>query len=176
MGKNINGLLSELDPLIKYLAGTSDYKKLRFTVSDIEGFLVEKLYNVWLRYYQSIPYEEVKAIAIASLYNYRGKIYKKYSREVSLEEQVVPDPADSPYRDLLGEAVQYLSQNQAVVLEILVDPPFFIRDRISLGKRIPSHVILEYLDIPIDKRSVKKLNVFRKDIFKTLEKKVPQHA
>lgn len=176
MGKSINDLLSELSPLIKYLAGTSDYKKLRFTASDMEGFFTEKLYDVWLKYNDNLPYEEVKAIAISSMYNYRGKIYKKYSREISLGEHVVVDIVDGPYRDLLDEATPYLTYDQAIVLEALVDPPFFIRDRAIVGKRIPSHVVLEYLDMPKDKKSVKQFNTFRREIFKTLEQRVAQLA
>jgi len=171
MGKQITDLLSELTPLIKYLAGTSDYKKLRFSASDIEGFLTEKLLDVWLKYNESLPYEEVKAITIASLYNYRGKIYKKYSREISLGEHVV-QADESVYEDLLAEAITYLRNDQALVLEILVDPPFYLAKSLTGGKRIPSHLVLEYLDLPQDKKSVKKMNTFRRNIFKTLKQKV----
>jgi len=169
MGKSINDLLSELHPLIKYLAGTSDYKKLRFSVSDMESFFTEKLLYVWMKWSERLPYEEVKAITIASLYNYRGKIYKKYAKEIPLADHPVPSTDGEPYRDLVEEAAQYLTQDQAVVLEILVDPPFYIRDKVVAGKRIPSHVVLEYLDMPQDKQTVKDMNTFRRQIFTSLE-------
>jgi len=168
MGKQVMDLLSEVTPLIKYLAGTSDYKKLRFTVSDIEGFLTEKLLNVWMKYSETLPYAEVKAITIASLYNYRGKIYKKYSQEVSLgEEDVLFE--DTPYEDLLEQAVTYLRNDQALVLEIIVDPPLYIRDKVGKGSRIPSNLVLDYLDMPVNKKTVKKMNNFRRNIFNVLQ-------
>jgi len=179
MGKNkqFRELLSEIDPLITFLSGTSDYKKLRFTQDDVSGFLYEKVYDVWIKYDQ-LPYPEVKAIAIASCYNLRTKIYKKYSREVSLGEVDVEEIIEETNTDfqLMDQACAYLDEEQALVLRLLMDPPLYITEKSTHGKRIPSNLILEYLDMEITKKTVKALNTFRRNIFSSLEEKVNPYA
>lgn len=179
MGKEVfNQLLEDLHPLVISLSGTSNYKSLRFTQSDMVGFFNEKLLHVWMKYHEKLPYQEVKAIAIASLYNLRTKLYKKYSREVSLPEQVdIPEEAiEDSTIDYLAKTKGLLKENQQFLLELLIDPPLFISEKITRGKRIPSNLILEYLGIPVDKQSVKKLNSFRRGLFTTLENRVQNNA
>jgi len=178
MGKEVfNDLLEDLHPMIIDLSGTSDYKKLRFTQSDMVGFFNEKLLHVWMKYHEVSPYEEVKAIAIASLYNLRAKLFRKYAREVSLPENLdVAEEASETTTDYLTLTKGVLKENQQFLLELLVDPPLYISEKVNMGKRIPSNVILDYLGIPITKKSVKTMNTFRRGIFKTLENTLPTTA
>jgi hypothetical protein len=176
---SFNDLYRELTPLKLKLASEVDYQRLRFNRNDIIGFFDEKLIHVWNKYHQDIPYEEVKAIAITSLYNLRGKVYRIYSREVSLGDTQVPEVIEenTPV-DYIEQARPYLSPGQFFVLDLLINPPMYILSRIHSGKRIPSRYYLEFLDFPVTKHNIKRFNTLRRGIFDTLRQKVsiPEYA
>jgi len=165
-------LRGDLTPLMRKLAGHVDHNRLRLNFDDMIGFFEEKLIMVWTKYQGQLEFEDIKAIGIASLYNLRTKVSKKYSREISLDEDLVEDYADEPYQDYLELAKPHLTEAQFWLLELLVDPPEYLRSRSTEGKRIPSEAVLEYMAFPTDRQAVKKLNTIRRGIFSSVKSAV----
>ncbi len=167
--KDFNRLYEELTPLKRSLASTVNYRALRFTFEDILGFLDDKLIHVYLKYQDTHEYDEIKAIAIASLQNVRGKIYARYGKETSLD--INPEMAEDPYYEMpnterLIDNLNKVAPKEIVNLaRIMVDPPVFILNKVSdLSKRIPSKLFLEFYDIPVNKANIKRFNTMRRTV------------
>jgi hypothetical protein len=171
-------LYNELTPLKKAIAATVEYQKLRFTYEDIIGFLDDKLIHVWLKYEKTHEYEEIKALAISSLYHMKYRIYKKYGREFPLEI----DPeflCDEEYSELpsievlMGTIDKILPEPQAQLAKVIICPPVYVLAKVNdLSKRIPSKYFLDFLGYTVNKQNVKMMNTLRRDLRDILQRKV----
>ncbi len=167
--QNFIKLFEELIPFKNSLAASVDYRSLRFTYEDIIGFFDEKALHVFMKY-PHLPYEEVKALTISSLYSMRARIYRKYGKEVNMEhEEWVPAVEEVDYlaqlSDLLENLIPVLSKEQWILAKLIFMPPVYVISRIKdHNKRIPSHLYLDYMGMPSDKQGVKKFNKFRKGL------------
>jgi len=162
-------LFQDLLPFKNSLAASVDYRSLRFTYDDIIGFFDEKLLHVFMKY-PHLPYEEVKALTITSLYSMRARIYRKYGKEVNMENpEWIPAIEEVDYlaqlEDLLQNLKPVLTPEQWVLAKLLFMPPLYIITRIKdPDKRIPSHLYLDYLGMASDRSGVKRFNKFRKGL------------
>lgn len=162
-------LFKELTPFKQSLAASVDYQSLRFTYEDIIGFFDEKLLHVVIKY-PTLPYEEVKALCITSLYSMRARIYRKYGKEVNMEHsEWIPEITDVDYmaqlQHLIDNLEQHLTPSQWALAQVLFMPPMYVLSRVKdPNKRIPSHIFLEFLGLPTNRQEVKRLNKFRKGL------------
>jgi len=162
-------LFEELLPFKHHLAGNTNYKALRFTYEDILGFFDEKLLHVFTKY-SHLPYEEIKALSISSLYTMRARLYRQYGKEVPMEEESwVPNPEEIDYHaqleHLLENLKKVLTKQQWVRAKLLFMPPIYVLAKTNNSDaRIPSHLFLEFLGIEPDKQSVKGFNKFRRGL------------
>jgi len=173
-------LLSDLQPLKLTLASDPDYRKLRFDFDDVQGFLDDKLLHVFLKYKDSHPYEEIKALAIGSLYNVKPRLFRKFkvSTDEVAEETFQPEPLeDKPQFNILLETLgKVLKEEQVIWAHALLDPPQWIISKLnSDDTRIPSHLFLEYFEIPVSKDRVKKLNKFRRELKSFIRRHIDPH-
>ena len=168
-------LFAETEGLKKKLASTFNYDRFGFSYEDIIGFFDDKVIHVFLKYPDK-PYEELKGICIASMYRVIPRLARKYSREVLTEEAVFERTIveESPQISTLIETVlSFTDRHTKNLVEVILDPPAYILSRVTHeDSRIPSHIILDYLDLPSSKQAVKKLNKFRRNLFETIRDKV----
>jgi len=163
-------LFREVEPLKKTLASDRDFRKLRFTFEDICGFMDDKVIHVYMKYKDTHPYEEIKALAITSMYRVKPRLFRSYlpTQENIPDIAADPTPEDNPSSDLaelLSTLSRVLSKEQLVLTSAILDPPIFIVERvIDMRNRIPSRLFLEYFDMPIDSANVKRLNKFRRKV------------
>jgi hypothetical protein len=172
-------LVQEVTPLIKSLSGKTPYKKYNMTFEDIEGFMVERVIKVYLKYHREKEPTDLKYLTIRSLQNFYTKILKKGSPlTISLDD---PDYAyitpkqEVSSKDLLIEMftgfIKTKMNSQDFQMFMLIHyPPSYILSRVTdPSKRIPSHLFLEFLDLPITKESIKTFNKLRRNIWATVE-------
>lgn len=168
--KEFLSLKKEVDPLIKRLASTISYQKMGFTYLDIVGLYEGKLIDLFLKYKED---EDKLYLIITSLKNYQTKLYKKVpenviriddydaefiipSKDKSLEEQEI-------IQRFLDFIKPQLAPAEYKLFHLLTWPPLYILNRVNdISKRIPSHLILEFLGESPDKKALKSLNTLRR--------------
>jgi len=162
-------LLSDTEPRKKALAGSFEYGRYGFTYDDIRGFMDEKLLHVFMKY-PDTPYEEVKAIALASIHRVIPAIIRKYGREVLTEEKILERAiTDVPLQmgTLIENVLPLVQPSQRGLVEIILDPPVYVLARVNrVDKRVPSRLLLEFLGATPSPYNIKMLNKFRKKLFK----------
>lgn len=162
-------LLNDLKPLRISLASDPDYKKLRYSFDDVMGFLDDKIIHVFLKYKDSHSTGEIKALAIASIYRIKPRLFRHYTPRVDeLKEELAPAveveyAEDKPtIQDLINNLSQVFTSVNVDLLSAILDPPRYVLSKAGEDSRLPSRLFLEYLDIPVNEQSVKRLNKFRR--------------
>lgn len=170
--KDLIRLLIELKPLRFTLAGDPDYRKLRYTFEDVLGFLDEKIIHVFMKY-PDHEYGEIKGLAITSMYRVKPRLFRDYHPVVDAvkEDSVIQEELDlnltprPTLEDLAKNLSQVFSSVNKDLLKIILDPPQYVTAKVSSEDvRLPSRLFLEYLDMPTDSQSVKRLNRFRRGL------------
>jgi hypothetical protein len=168
-------LFKDVEPLKKTLASDQDYRKLRFDFDDICGFMDDKVIHIYMKYKDSHPYEEMKALAITSMYRVKPRLFRNYMPMVDAVPDFAyeaPEVKEGPSDlDLLLKTLsQFLSQEQLAMASAFLAPPTFIVNRVlDMDSRIPSRLFLEYFDVPIKASNVKRLNKFRRKVEKFIK-------
>ena len=179
--KLFNRLYSEVMPLKRKLAGQIDHHRFGLTYEDILSFFDIKITYVFNKHYNEPP-EKIKAYLLNAIRNFKCRILraaytKKYSQSIiGIDEAFdIKDDNDNNdtyqfYKDRLMEFMKdNLSSNALLILEIQLNPPPFILDKINTNKnkplqKIPDQVILEYLDLGQSNNAYKYLNHLKKEI------------
>lgn len=158
-------LFNELTPLRKTLASDPLYKKYRYTFDDMMGFIDDKIIHVFLKYRDTHPYEEIKALCISSMYKVKPRIVRNNVLVTDSIPDVAQEPeVDSPRMGVLLETLSSaLPKDQMLLVEALLSPPVWIYERVcNQDSRIPSRVFLEYFGMEIKPSQIKKLNRSRR--------------
>lgn len=180
--KLFNRLYAETAPLRKKLAGQIDSRRFGLGYEDILSFFDVKFIYCFNKHYDDPP-EKLKAFLLNALRNFKCRILraaytKKFSQSiVSFEDLQAKefdiaeenDTRDSYMEKLLSFLKDHLSDNALLILQIQLNPPPFILDRINISKekslqKIPDQLILEYLDLGYSDNAVKYLNHLKKEI------------
>lgn len=167
-------LQKEFSPLITNLSYKVPFKRMGFTVEDIESMFLEKLIHIYLKY-KDKEWEELKYITSTSLKNYLTKLWASVPDPmIRLDdpELVYITPIDQEpssqdvVLDLFTNYVKSRLSNQEFQLFVLLNtPPLYITYKIKdLTKRIPSKLFLEFLGVTPNKHRIKAFNLIRRNL------------
>lgn len=174
----------EFEPLIKSLSAKVNYKKMGFTYEDIKSMYDEKLLKLFIRYHHKEP-DDFKYLVIGSLKNLSTKIWAQVPEntlriEDSELEFIIPhydDPntADVMVKLFIEFVKPQLTHTEFTIFHICTWPPLYIINQVKdITKRIPSQVLLEYFEKPINKYNVKTLNIIRRRVEDKVESLIPK--
>jgi len=179
-----NRLYQETLPLRRVLARQIDSRRFGLAFEDILSFFDSKFIYVFSKHYKEDP-NKLKAFLINSLKNFKCRILKsaythKYSQSIiSLDVLVVEQPdiiadevsntKDFYYEKLMAFMKEHLSDNALLILELQINPPPYIIQKINIDKsknlqKVPDQVILEYLDMGQSDNAYKYIKKLRKEI------------
>ena len=184
--KLFNRLYKETESLRKALSYQINPKRFGVTSDIIFSWFDDKFIWVFSKYADSITPEQLKGRMINSLSTFKFRILRKayskqniYANEIDILRldnydasiaNIIPDKTEIDNHQLFLElALQYLKQNLCddalLVLEIELNPPPFIMDKIENPKtKIPAKLIAEYLDLEPNKDSINFINDLRREI------------
>jgi len=169
----------EINPLIKSLASKVSYKKLGMTYDDVLSFYEEKLLKLFLKYYKGKERNDFKYLVIKSLKNLSTKFWVKETViriEDSELEFIIPYYDEPSSKEvILNLFIEFaktrLSKTEFTIFNICTWPPLYILNRLNdSSKRIPSKLILEYFDKPINKYNIRILNELRRSVEEKIDK------
>lgn len=162
-------ILTELEPLRIALASDPDYRKLRYSFDDVLGFLDDKAIHVFLKYKDTHSFGEIKALTIASMYRVKPRLFRHYSprvdelkEEMAYTTEIAQEDNSPTIQDLIKNLSQVFTSVNVDLLSTILDPPRYVISKAGQDSRLPSRLFLEYLDIPVNDQSIKRLNKFRR--------------
>jgi len=182
-----NKLYKETEGLRNLLTYQIDHRRYGVTQDIIKSWFDDKFIFVFNKYYGNITEGQLKGRIINALKTFKfrmlRKAYSKYNihnNEVRLEgEQNLINiiPLDDELIDhhlFLELALKFLKQNLSdnafLILELDLNPPPYILQKISNPKtKIPSKLIAEYLDLESTKDSSLYVNELRSEISHCIE-------
>jgi hypothetical protein len=183
--KLFNRLYKETEPLRRKLAGQIDARRFGLFYDDILSMFDIKFIFAFNKHWQrKDPPEKIKAIILNSLANFKCRILKaaythKFSQSITSLDGMLGDyedlfPDNSPQENTqLDKALKFmknnLSENAFTLLEIQLNPPPFILNKINVSKdkplqKIPDHLILDYFGLGCNNNSQKYLGRLKKEI------------
>jgi len=118
-----------------------------------------------MKYKDTHPYEEIKALCISSMYRVKARIARNnvLVTENIPEIRVEASPETNKISQLIETLSKAISEDQMVLVEAIINPPEWVYSKISNEDvRIPSRLFLEYFDIEPSPSQVKRLNRFRR--------------
>lgn len=172
--ERLEKLVKEFSPLMKHLAYKVPFKRMGFTVEDVESMFLDKLIHVYLKY-QDRSWEDLKGVTASSLKNYLTKLWAKEHIMVRLDDDhfeyitpVYEEP--SSYRVVEDLFFNYLKKeltSQEFQIFMLINfPPLYITSRVNnLSSRLPSKLFLEFLEAPVNNQTIKRFNRIRRDLW-----------
>lgn len=182
-----NQFYKESEPLRKKLASQIDARRFGLFYEDVLSFFDVKFIFVFNKHWQKgDPPQKIKACILNALQNFKYRVLRsaytlKYSQSViNLEEALVEDKLiddthekDFYYSKMMDFMKNHLSDNAYLLLEVQLNPPPYILNKINPGKdkplqKIPDHVLLEYFDLGLGNNSHKYLNKLKKEIKKAV--------
>lgn len=177
-------LRKEFSPLITHLSHKVPFKRMGFTVDDVESMFLDKLIHVYLKY-QDKSYEELKYITSRSLQNYLTKLWGKAPAPmISLDdpdfEYITPIEGEPSSKDLMLDLFtsyvkEQLSTKDFQLFVLVNTPPLYITSRLTdLSKRIPSKLFLEFLGVEATKNHLKQFNLLRRNLQEKVEQLILQ--
>ena len=179
-----NSLYEATYPLRKALTYQIDARRFGVSSDIIASWFDDKFTYVFFKYYDKKSPDILKGYIINSLKTFKFRMLRKayqesyielYNNIVHLEDQEkeltsIPDETGpSAQEALLEMALDYLKSKLApeayTILEITVNPPLYIISRMKDPTvRIPTKLILEFLDITPTEDMVSKVNKIRRHI------------
>jgi hypothetical protein len=175
-----NRIYSKTEGLRKKLASSIDYRRFGLCYEDIVSAFNTKLLFTFTKYYGK-PEGILKAHVINALQNYKNRIIKrayivKHSQTI-ISTELVPiedhyesnEPRDYYYSKLMSFMRDHLSENAYTLLDIQLNPPPYILQRVNPGKdsklqKIPDELLLEYFDLGSGEKAHKYLLQLKKEI------------
>lgn len=178
--KLFNTLYKEITPLKRKLAHQIDCRRFGVPYEDILSFFDIKFLFCFNKHHNEPP-EKLKAYLINSLQRFRYRIMRaaytqKYSQSiVSLEDSPELDISydendrDYYYEQLMVFMEENISPNALLILQIQLNPPPFIIERINIDKdkplqKIPDSLLLEYLSLGSGDNAMRYLKKLKKEI------------
>lgn len=176
-----NKLFSKTEGLRHKLASEINHHRFGLSHEDIVSFFNTKFIFVFAKYYNE-PEEKLLAHILNALKNFKCRILRnaytiKHSQSIVEADSVVylsntaMDNIDRDYyfNRLMDFMRQHLSENAFIILQVQLNPPPYILQRINPGKeanlqKIPDQLILEYFDLGNGYKANKYLTDIKKEI------------
>jgi hypothetical protein len=179
-----NSLYEVTRSLRKSLTYQVDARRFGVSPDVIASWFDDKFTYVFFKYYGVYPPEVLKGYIINSLKTFKFRMLRKayqesyielYNNIVHLEDQEkelsnIPDETGLGAQEaLLDMALTYLKSHLPseayTILEITINPPLYIISRMKdPSVRIPTKLILEFLDITPTDDMISKVNKIRRNI------------
>jgi len=177
-----NKIYQETESLRNLLTYQIDARRFGVTSDIIKSYFDDKFLHVFNKYYGNITNDQLKGRIINSLRVFKYKMlrtaYAKYNMYnghlVRLEGEkelinIIPLKEELSDHELFLEmALKYLKKNLCddafLVLELDLNPPPYIMDRVSVNTKIPAKLIAEYLDLEPDKDSISYIRDLRSEV------------
>lgn len=182
--KLFNCIYKETAGLRKKLAFEIDARRFSVDYNEVLSWFDVKFIFVFNQYYGTIPDERLKGYIIRALqmfkfrilrvsYNQKSSIYNKTDIvDISQVENIVYEDETSEELFLkiaLDFLKKELSKDAYFLLELLLNPPHYILNRLSENNKIdlnkiPNTLLLEYLDL--EETSISYIDNLKKEIRK----------
>lgn len=185
-----NRLYKTCKPLIRKLVRGIDARRFNVSPDIINSFFWDKFLYVFNKYQEEYEEERLKATLLSSLQIFKSKLLRNaYTKQAEFNQELTSlevlfdnnkELLDDTDETILKEEQsvkfhkymkEHLTQDEYLILQIQLEPPkwFEPRMRDSHGKLSIEHLI-DYFELPRDKKSINLLSSMRKNIKRTLEK------
>ncbi len=186
-----NKLYKETSNLRKSLARQIDGRRYGVSQDIIESWFDDKFIFVFNKHFDNKDQDVLKGFIINSLKTFKYRILRQaysqkgefYNSTVDLEGDnelinIIPDKSSSPdVQDIFyGLAIEFmkeqLSYNAFLLLQVQLNPPPYIIERISkYNSRIPNTILCDYigLDLGSKRKNDRYLKKLKKEIKNTTE-------
>lgn len=176
-------------PLIKKLSRGIDCRRYNVSQDIIQSYFWDKFLFVYNKYQDQYDEERLKATVLSSLKTFRNKLLRsaytgqaEFNQDLSSFEEVyesgkewLDDSEETEYKEELSERfnefmVNHLTPDEYLLFRTELDPPPFFEERVknSHGKLSILHLI-EFFEVPEDRRSHQMFTTMRKHIKETIE-------
>ncbi len=179
--KLFNQLYKDTEALRNLLTYQIDARRYGVTPDIIKSWFDDKFIFVFNKYYGDITNDQLKGRIINSLKTFKFRMlrsaYAKYNinnHQVQLEGEkelinIIPLEDEVSNHELFLEmALKYLKKNLCddafLVLELDLNPPPFIMNRVSVNTKIPAKLIAEYLDLEPNRDSISYIRDLRSEV------------
>lgn len=178
-------------PLIRSLSRNIDPRRFNVSTDIIQSYFWDKFLYVFSKYKDKYDEERLKANLLSSLKTYRNKLLRtaynkqcQFNQELTSLDELMDINGNKEYLDDIEE-VSYkedvsnrfhdymkskLTPDEYIIFTTELDPPQWFNDKIieSHGKLSILHLI-DFFDLPRDKRSQNMISEARKHIKQVLE-------
>jgi hypothetical protein len=181
-----NSLYSKTENLRRKLASQIDARRFGLGKEDIVSFFDVKFIFVFTKHYDK-PKDILLGFILNSLQNFKCRILRsaytqKFSQSIVhvenpsvLEGYLYEDdpnysaPHDHYFEKFMTFMKEHLSDNAYTVLDLKLNPPPYIYNKLNTSKdanlqKIPDHLILEYFDLGSSPKAYKYLENLKKEI------------
>lgn len=176
-------------PLIKKLSRGIDCRRYNVSPDIIQSYFWDKFLFVYNKYQDKYDEERLKATLLSSLRTFRNKLLRSaYTRQAEFNSELasfediyesgkewIDDSDETEYKEELSNRFnefmqEHLTPDEYLVFRTELNPPPFFEARIkeSHGKLSILHLI-DFFEVPRDKKSHKMFTEMRKHIKETLE-------
>jgi len=184
-----NTLYGKTENLRRKLASQIDCRRFGVSYEDILAEFDVKFIFVFNKFHEK-PENILLGMMLNSLKNFKCRILrsaytKKFSQNIlqvddvtTLEDnlynsQPTTIDAHNYSEDLMGYMKEHLSMDAYSVLEIKLNPPPYIHNKLNTTKdsnlqKVPDHLILDYFDLGDSDQAYKYLSLLKKEIRNTI--------
>lgn len=191
--KLFNQLYKDCKPLIHNLVRQIDIKRLGVSEDIVYSWFDDKFMFVFFKYHKERKPDHLKYSLIQALqffkcrllrktYSEKNQTYLKYLHLDDEEKNVgnyvsnfiseETDNKDEQLESVLGFLKQELSEEAYFILELQLNPPLFISNKVKSVYNITPKVILEYLDIKPLKENINYIKSVKEEINNGIKKAV----
>ena len=176
-------------PLVRSLSRNIDARRYNVSKDIIQSYFWDKFLYVYNKYQDVYDEERLKATLLSSLATFKNKLLRNaYTKQAEFNQELVSfevlfdnnkewldDSEETSYKEDLSHRFhqfmeEHLTPDEYLVFRTELDPPPFFKERMlqSHGKLSILHLI-DFFELPRDKRSAAMLTEMRKNIKKALE-------
>lgn len=178
-------------PLVKRLARNVDHRRYDVTPDVIQSYFWDKFLYVYNKYKgKGYDYNRLRATLISSLKTFKNKLLRNaYTKQAEFNQDLtsfedIYEKGEKEWEDEIDETEykedlsqrfnqymrDHLTEDEFILFKTELDPPPFFEERIkeSHGK-ISILSLIDYFELPRDRRSAKYLSEMRSHINRVLE-------
>lgn len=180
--KLFNHLYYKTENLRRKLASEIDSRRFGLSKEDVLSFFDVKFIFVFSKHHE-LPENILLGYLLNSLKNFKARILRsaytqKYSQSImsidNLTFDYLSDPIDDNTKDTYFEKImvfmkKHLSLNAYTILDLQMNPPPYIYHKLNTSpdtnlRKIPDHIILDYLDLGSSPKAFKYIEGLKKEI------------
>lgn len=175
-------------PLVRSLSRNIDPRRYNVSKDIIQSYFWDKFMFVYNKYQDQYDEERLKATLLSSLQTFKNKLLRNaYTKQAEFNQELtsfdilfdnnkewLDDSDETIYKEDLSIRFHqfmedHLTPDEYLLFKTELDPPPFFKERMiqSHGKISVLHII-DFFDLPRDKRSVALVTEMRKHIKETL--------